>query len=436
MAIPVSVQSAMPTAKEDFRSGVSAFQEGDFDQAKLFLERAREAGLESPSLLYNLGVVYYRLEQFQLAETAFSELLDTPHAPLARYNLGLVLLEKGDDEGARAWFTRAAGDDSPDQVRQLARQQLNALSGDAGTVSPTGSAADEGSARVAGYLSMAAGFDSNIATTPSGASSEEEGAFADLLASGGAYFDRSGGNAVRLDAVAYTRQYPGNAESDNAWFAAGAAWQQALEGARLVSGVTVSGFWYGADLLEQKVQLDTTYERPGCFQPGSQTIDCQFRVFAATIQGGPDFSAYDGEAYGAEISLEKTVGSWSFEPSYRLDVDRRSDLESDTEFVSLSPTRHRFSISVERALTSRLDLGASQSFRLSRYDDPHRLITNGDIRVDTREDEQSRTLIFGSYKLDQRWWLGLEAGWVQNQSNLDRYEYDRSELMVSLDGVF
>lgn len=433
MAFPAGLQAAQSTAQEDFRSGISAFRDGDIDRARLLLERAREAGLESSSLLYNLGVIYYRLELFEQAEASFTELLDTPHAPLARYNLGLVLQSKGDQEGARAWFAQAADDSSPDEVQTLAQQQLASDSSRNSSARPE---TDTGSTRMVGFLSTAAGFDNNIAGAPGDAITEESGVFGDLLASGRVYLNQSGGNAWRLDAVAYTRQYPGNADFDNAYFSGGAAWQQSLEAASLVSGITVSGFWYGADLLEQQVQLDTTYERPGCFWPDVLRADCRLRVFAAKIQGGPDFSAYDGESYGGELNIEKNTERWNLESSYRLGIDRRRDLETDTEFFSLSPTRHTLSVSAERKVTSQLGVGVKQTVRLSRYDDPHRLAENGEIGTGTRDDEQFRTLLFGGYQLDRRWRLGIEAGWVENQSSLDRYGYDRAEMLVSLDGIF
>ncbi len=445
MAISGPTQAAgQSTAQADFESGVAAFRDGDIDRARVFLEQAREAGLDSVSLLYNLGVVYFQLGLFDQAEAAFTGLLDTPHAPLARYNLGLVLQMKGDTEGARAWFNQAADESSPDQIRALALQQLASTASDSSLNSSSNSSFNSarrtetgaGSTQMLGFLSTAAGYDDNIASTPSSATTDEASAFGDLLASGRAYLNQGRGRALRLDAIAYTRQYPGNAEFDNTYFSAGVTWQQPLEAARLLSGITLSGFWFGADLLEQQVLLDLTYERPGCFWPGVLAADCELRAFAAAIQGGSGFSAYDGEQYGGSISVEKSTARWNFETSYRLDIDRRDDLDTGTEFFSLSPTRHRMSFSAERRVTDRLSLGAKQTFGFSRYADPYRLTENGQVSTDTREDEQFRSLLFAGYQLDRRWRLGVELGWVDNQSTLEGYQYQRTELLISLDGFF
>lgn len=437
MVISCATQAAGPAAAQaDFESGVAAFQNGDIDQARVFLEQAHEAGLDSSSLLYNLGVVYFQLGLLDQAEAAFAGLLDTPHAPLARYNLGLVLQKKDDTEGARAWFRQAADDSSPDQIQALAQEQLASTVSKSSPGSSRRSETGAGSTRLLGFLSMAAGYDDNLASTPDSATTDEAGAFGDLLASGRVYLSQNRGSALRMDAVAYTRQYLGNGEFDNTYLGAGATWQQPLEAARLLSGLTLSGFWFGADLLEQQVRLDVAYERPGCFWPGTLMMDCELEVFAAGIQGGSGYSAYDGELYGGSVSLEKSTGPWIFETSYRLDIDRRDDLDTGTQFFSLSPTRHKFLLSAERRVTERLSLGAKQAFRFSHYADPHRLTDNGQAITDTREDKQFRTLLFTGYQLDRRWRLGMELGWIDSQSTLERYRYQRTEFLVSLDGVF
>ncbi|HSH13459.1 MAG TPA: tetratricopeptide repeat protein, partial [Desulfurivibrionaceae bacterium] len=272
-----------------FQSGISAFQAGDLDRARRLLEQARDSGMTSPALRYNLGVVYFRLGLYEQAETAFTALLDGPHAPLARYNLGLVMQQKGDPEGAYRWFSQAAGESSPEEIQALAQRQL------ANADHPPIPGKDLH--RTVGFVSAVLGYDNNIADTPSGAGTDQAGPFADWLASGRVYLDQPSGSAVRLDAVAYTRRHPGNAEFDSSYLGVGVAWQPSRASARLVTGVTLSRFWFGGDLLEQQLRLDLTYDRPGCFWPHLVLVDCKLEGFASTLQGGPGFSAYDGRLY-------------------------------------------------------------------------------------------------------------------------------------------
>ena len=73
----MSLQAAETEAgMEDFRAGVEAFEAGDLEASKQRFQSAVDAGLSSPSLFYNLGVVCYQLGDFVAAESAFRALLD------------------------------------------------------------------------------------------------------------------------------------------------------------------------------------------------------------------------------------------------------------------------------------------------------------------------------------------------------------------------
>lgn len=411
-----------------FQSGISAFQAGDPERARRLLEQARASGMNSSALYYNLGVVYFRLGLLDQAEAAFTSLLDSPHAPLARYNLGLVLQQQGDPEGANAWFRQAAGESSPEAIRALAQRQL--INSDQPPLPETAPL------RAVGLVSAVLGYDDNIAGTPSAAATDEAGPFGDWLASGRVYLDRDRGTSVRLDAVAYSRQHPGNTDFDSTYLGLGVAWQRSLAKADLATGVTLSRFWFGGDLLEQQARLDLAYDRPGCFGPTPVSMNCRLEGFASTFQGGPGFSAYDGRLYGVGAKIARTLGPWALNARVRLERDRRDDRQTATEFFSLSPSSQTLTFSAERRVSDRLSLGGEQRLRLSRYDDPHRLLGNGEILTVTREDDRFRTRLFAGYQLDRRWRLGAELAWEDNQSTLDRYGYHRTELLISLDGAF
>lgn len=428
---PVSQSLAEESApRESFHAGIAAFKEGDLATARHLLEQARDAGLESSALQYNLGVIYFRLARFDEAEAAFRSLLDTPHAPLARYNLGLVFKEKGETDVASTWFHRASAPSSPKQIQSLAYQQLQPEK-----PSPA-SLVSLQNIRTVELLSLASGYDDNIASTPGSETTEESGIFGEALATGRVYLGQPGGGAVLLDAAAYTRQYPDNAQFDNTYLSAGIAWQDMVGQGRMTSGVSLSGLWFGGDLLERQLNLDAAYDRIGCFWPGAFVFDCELRAFAATVEGGSGFSAYDGENYGVAVAAEKGIDRWSLTAGYRLQLEHRDDLETEQEFFSLSSTRHRMSVGADYQVTERFTAGVKQSVRFSRYSAPHRLVINGSLKSETRDDTRNRTALLAGYRLGERWELGAELSWMDNRSSIERYDYDRTEILVSLDALF
>ena len=78
-----------------FEIGVRAAQKQQYQVALKAFVQAKSAGLDSPELHYNLGVVYYKLERFDKAASNFKRLIQNPeYSAVAFYNLGLVDLKQ------------------------------------------------------------------------------------------------------------------------------------------------------------------------------------------------------------------------------------------------------------------------------------------------------------------------------------------------------
>ncbi|NMT63337.1 tetratricopeptide repeat protein [Marinobacter orientalis] len=423
MILAPALVAEEPGVRADFESGVSAFDEGDLSTARAHFERARDAGLNTPSLLYNLGVVYFRLGQYESAEAVFLELLGTRHAPLARYNLGLVMQEKGQDDAAHQWFEQAAGPDSPEKVRALALRQLD-------RTDPDRSGDTSGS----GYLLAAGGYDDNIAGAPDDASSNQAGAFADLLAVGNL---RIGSGDFGLHGIAYTRQYPGDTEFDNSFLSTGASWLKDVGAGELTSTLSLAGSWFGGDALEREVRLEAEYRPDQClFASIWSGIECSASGSVSTIDGGSDFAAYDGEMLRLGVSAWKSLESWLFRGGYELEVNDRKDLASREEFFSVSPLRNLVSAEARYYASGRLSLGARGDIRHSRYRDDHRLVSGTDVVTRRRTDSRLRGVLLAEYRLTGPWLVLAEYSIVHNDSTIDRYDYNRREVMIGIERAF
>lgn len=413
-----------PVRDPRFEAGVEAFNEGKLAEARAHFERARAGGLNTPSLLYNLGVVYFHLEQYKSAEAVFLELLDTPHAPLARYNLGLVTRELGQDLESRQWFEQAAGSDSPDKVQALAHRQLDG----AAVKSPFDDV------RGNGYLSAAGGYDDNIAGTPDDASSNQAGGFADLLAAGNVHV---GTGAVGLHGVAYTRQYPSNPAFDNSYLSTGVSWLSGVGPGELTSTLSIAGSWFGGDALEREVRVDAVYRPDQCaFSPMLSGIECSASGSISTIKGGNGYSAYDGEMLRLGASAEKSLGDWVLNGQYRFEVNDREDLTTQQEFFSVSPLRNLVSAEARYYLSRRFSLGGRADVRYSRYKDDHRLVSGANVVAERRTDNRLRGILLAEYSLTRQWLLLAEWSTLNNRSTIERYDYSRREVMVGIEAVF
>lgn len=423
-----AAQADGPVARQDFDAGVEAFHDGDLDTARKRFEQARAGGLDSPSLLYNLGVVYYRLSLLDEADAVFLRLLETPHAPLARYNLGLVHQARGDSETARNWFRQAAAPASPEKIRELARRQLAEYE----TVSDE---SRRGLGRTSGYLSLAAGYDDNISGTPDDASSNQSGSFADVLAASHVYLDEP--RAFRLNGLVYTRQYPKDSTFDNSYASVGTSWLDRLGSGQVVTTVSLANSWFGSESLERQLQLDVVYDFDRCTL-GAVTgaLACEVSASITGIRGGSGYRAYDGEMYVVAAQAGKTLSEWSFTGAYKLEFNDRRDLTTSQEFYSVSPLRHLIAAGVDYRLSDRVSLGAEMDVRFSHYADDHRLVSGMQTVSERRKDKRLSGALQAEYRMTRRWQVAAEWNLLDNRSTIGRYDYSRSEFMVGIEGVF
>ena len=167
-------EAAAQTAAELMAEGNQLVRSGVYRTALLRYREAAAAGLESPLLHYNLGVVRYELGQYAESADEFARAAADPKlAALASYNRGLALRAAGDAAAAREAF-RAAADVADD--RDLRRLASVAAEEPAAASPPSASGAGrlergaEPSARIGQFeLAAAARFgqDDNVYRAPS-----------------------------------------------------------------------------------------------------------------------------------------------------------------------------------------------------------------------------------------------------------------------------
>jgi tetratricopeptide (TPR) repeat protein len=112
-------------ASRHFAAGSAAFARQDNRLALTEFLAAIEAGSVGPAVHYNVAVCYFRLGEYDLAESAFRVLQrDFPQMrSLADYNIGLTLFRRDRWSAARDYFARAALAED-EQIAALANAML------------------------------------------------------------------------------------------------------------------------------------------------------------------------------------------------------------------------------------------------------------------------------------------------------------------------
>ncbi|OEY66372.1 outer membrane beta-barrel protein [Marinobacter sp. X15-166B] len=421
LGITLSAAEAAATGADTrpvFAAGIKAFQAGDLQQARRHLEAARAQGMTSRALTYNLGVVYYRLADYDNARRMFRQLEHTSNHTLAVYNLGLIALAQDDPARAGELFLMAA--DSEGKIAHLARAQLARLRG---THEP---------GHWHGLLAVAVGYEENIALFPDRAATALDGAFLESVGAVSGYAFRRDQQGLKFDARFYVREYFTEADFNVHLLRVESAWVHTLGQERVHLGLGGDQLWQGGDSREQRARLTAGLSTPACTSD-PVSARCQLLVQAEQIVAAASrYRAYQGQHYRLETRYRAQWGDWSGDLRYRFGYDARKDWRTATEFFSVSPQAHTLSAKLGYQVTTALRISANASFRHSRYRDPHRLQTPEARLTLVRTDQRLALGLDAEYRFNRTFAMTAKVTHTDNDSNLARYRYHRQTTTLGI----
>ena len=119
---------AQTDAESIFRDANGLFRSGIYSSALRRYREAAAAGLDTPLLHYNTGVVAHKLGQYSLAEESFKRAQLSPElAAIATYNLGLTYRRLGRRADAEAAFRLAASSTRNRELANLAERAARSV---------------------------------------------------------------------------------------------------------------------------------------------------------------------------------------------------------------------------------------------------------------------------------------------------------------------
>lgn len=409
------VSHAATGAAGYFESGLQSFRAGDYRQALTWFRQAKNSGLDTVALHYNLGASYYKLGHYKAAQDAFKRVArHSPMAPLANYNLGLVAIKLGNKAEAQQWLRQAQATARDVKLKTLATYQLEQLR-----------------PATAWFFNanLATGYDDNLIDPGLDVVSTESDNFIELLASLSGPLTGTHQNGLRLDLSIYQLNYQ---EFDNYDMAVGRI------------GITKAQpfqLWQteiGAQ-SEQSTLGDNDYQRATHLvvvgkRPLTDTLSLKLRYRMS------DFTSLEDMYVPLEGSRHQTnlEGRWRTEGgglrmNYGFESNDREDLANGAVFTSYSPTRHQLRLIAVLPLPANWEIGAELAYRNSVYNDANILASGS---VVTRKDDRNHAKLQLSHELSRHWQLNGEYSYTDNQSNIDSYSYKRNLYTLGLSGIF
>lgn len=432
MMLPVWMPpTAMPAdAEKTHQAGISAFKQGNYEEALKYFRQAESEGLKSPNLIYNLGVTYYRLERYKEAEQKFRSLADNhpEWRHLALYNLGRAA-EARDDRGAAIDYylqaRRAAG---KSKIMRLASRRIEGLSRERPTRTP---------GQLFAAASAAAGYDDNAVLAPDegfGEISEEGDLFTELYGFGNIYVSGDENRGILLDGGAFARLYATENDYSYSRFSARISREKQYSPWHTSVGVSAAAEFAGSDLFSIAPALELSGERKL-----TDSLSLRLENTLSRIEGRGGYDYITGIENRLTARLIHRFSRGRFYAGMGLEYNDRDDMENqEGEFFSYSPLRSLVSSGMDWNLNPELTLVLYGQYRKSLYPDENRILDpdGSVIMEDKREDDRLLLSVRGEYGVSDAVDLFADYTRTDNDSNLPGYSYQSSRIMFGVRKIF
>lgn len=413
-------------AEDAYAAGIAAARAGAAEEAAAHFAEARDAGLDTPALAYNLGVVNFKLDRWDEAAEAFRTLIADPRwRPLAHYNLGLIEERRGSAAEAQYHFQQAHALAADARLKALAARKL-----------PRQEAArrqQEPKAGWQGIFSVAGGHDDNVLLADDpliDAASDQADQFGEVIAAARRPLG-SATSGLALDLSAYYRYHLDLDEFDFGTLAAAFTWRRPLGSWQFSTGLKgdlqFSGGESYANVLTHRLQLDR----------GAGTLVWRARNDLSYLSGGSDFDFVTGWRNRTQLQISNQLPHGQIQLGYELELNDRDDFESGSEFASYSPTAHGPYAGAVVDLARRLILDVRGSYRISSYRDDNRFLDDAGNLVEAARDQDVLSVrVRLDYQFTERWSLWSQYQHTGSDSSLPRYEYTSNGFLIGLETTF
>lgn len=431
-----------------FRQALQAAARGQNERAIALLEQARAEGFDEGKVLYNIGVLRYRLGELTAAASDFESLraLRGWEAPAA-FNLGAIAEDRGRRERAAALFLTAYRQANTAALRREAEGRLQALG-----VEPT-------PARWEVAFATRAGYDDNLILTGGdeallGVSDAADG-FIEASAEAGYQLHGTDNSRISARGGFLHRGYVEESDFSQTAVRAGMAYDRRYP--RWEFRITGDGtvYWLGGDRIQQVGDLGLEAGR----RLGQGDYIATAEVQISAIEGLSRFEYLSGWRLGAGLALRRQWSAFEIGAGYRWVLNDRDDRRNSfsaggrdcvllglfclgapaqvSEFESFSPARHGLYLSAKWLLGYRWSASARLDYERSRFEDPASASVDGVQVIESRRRDASwQASVEVSRRLTAAWSLAAGYSYADQDSSFDVYDYRRSQVFAGVKAAF
>lgn len=398
------------TEDDPFDQGIIYFGAGDYARAIKMFRLAESQGDKSVSLYYNLASAYFKQQQYDLSSIYFNRLLASPKMYwLARYNLGLIAIKQGRTRDARTIFEDVSVSANNKKLKSLASQKLREVKklGDDWSV----------------YSSINYGYDDNITASPTDSALGKSDTFYDLYLSIDKVLSGHRKKGWLVDASYFRIDFSDDGDFDEYLYSAGIRYEDKIKGWNTRGRISIDKNNFGGEDYQTSIKLDTTGKyrvskgRELGLRYRYQDISSDWFVF--------DYLA--GWRQRARIDYRLFERKSIYQFYYELELNDRGVLTTSEYSYDYSPTRHTLYARYTYLPDKLWDLIVDVSLRLSDYPASDSF---------NRDDDQFKLGFRLDYRIDKSWKIKSKLLYIDNESSVERYDYDKYILSIGMSKLF
>ncbi len=404
----IALGNKTPSGSSSFQAAKKSFQAGDYEQALSLFKKAQKAGLDKPSLYYNIGVCSYKIGLYEEATKAFLQTATFPKmAALAYYNLAVVAEKQADLDAALSWLQKsiASAAEDDEKLLLLAQTALSRIQ-----------SKHEQAEQWTRFAALGIGYDDNVSIEANDdleLTSEEGDSFTDAMAFfRSPLFGKAASQGRFLQGSMSFRDYTDLDDYDVGILQVDGRYRIRAGGFHIEGGGGYSYLYWDDDSYSQSPLFSLQAKRSL-----SETSSYRLRYAAKYVHIlNSSYDYLQGWQQRATMEFLHRSERYRLLVGYSLEVNDRDDRD-------LSPRRHLLSAQLGLYPVDRLTLTLTASYRDSYYDQAG--------SSDRNEDRYEASLLC-TYTLSPKWEVRGSYSHTINISSSPLYDYRRSVTSIAV----
>jgi tetratricopeptide (TPR) repeat protein len=402
--------NALASAEVEYNKGVEFFKKGNYHAAINKFESARKKGMASASLYYNLGSSYFKIEKYSTSKLYFTQVTQFPDKRvLAEYNLGLIAVKENNKEVALRHFNYVVKMGNENKLVLLSKRKIASI--------------ESAYKSWLAFFAVDVGYDDNINISPNDLTQGISDTFYNLYTSADYVVSGKRKNGWLIDASYIRIDFSDGTDYDQDFYTFGIRNEYRLYRWDTKTHITSGKSTFGGDDLQTFYKLELLG-----INPLSKNEKVILRYWYEEYSSeNINYDYLEGWRQRARIGYRRNLKKNNLQIYYEAEVNDRGEYITSTYSYNYSPTRHTVRGKYIHELTDKWIITNDLSYRISDFPASATL---------DRDETKWALALSVDYRIDTKLKIHSKLKFMENDSSVDTYNYDKSIITIGVKKLF